>query len=201
MKILSGWIAIFFVLLVSCDGPGDKDHKEIEVLKQKLDSLEADQATMKILVGNKDFYPEKLPFKTNILLKPQSFKMGFLNKEGSNVEMELIRENWFIRKPISFSLSNGAMGEAGGDPVIMMIGKLTDKVALQGEGYLLVNGKIEIPELSRQLVTIVFEGNLIKPGQASTVENYIPVKGWIVVKEPDFSDGNSAELLKKINEK
>ncbi len=82
---------------------------------------------------------------------------------------------------------------------MLMIGKLTDKLALRGEGYFLVNGKIEIPELSRQLISITFEGNLVKPSQASTVENYVPVKGWIVIKEPTFSNQSSAELLKRID--
>lgn len=156
---------------------------------------------MKIMVGNQDFYAEDLPFKTNVLLLPQSFKLGFLNKERSNVEMEMIRNGWFEQKPITFALANGTMGESGGDQVIVMIGKLIDKTALRGEGYLLVNGKIEVPELSRELITIVFAGNLIKPGVASTVENYVPVKGWIVVKKPDFTSQSSPELLKKIDEK
>lgn len=161
--------------------------------------LKADQAIIKVLLDNQDFYSKNLPFKTNIQLLPQLFKLSFTNEEGSNVEMELIRDNWFEQKPIAFTLANGTLGESGGDQVLLMIGKLTDKLALRGEGYFLVNGKIEVPELSQQLISIVFEGNMVKPSQASIVENYVPVKGWIVVKEPTFSDQSSAELLKRIN--
>jgi len=194
------WLVFWSVLVLSCASPNSSEHPEITDLKQKLPTLEPDQALMKVLVGEGDFYAENLPFKTNVLLLPQSLKLGFLNKEGSNVEMEMIADNWFERKPIAFTLANGTVGESGGDQVIVMIGKLIDKAGLQGRGYFLVNGKIEVPELSRQLITIAFEGNLVKPGQASAPENYVPVKGWIVVKTPDFTSQSSPELLKKMDE-
>lgn len=162
--------------------------------------LSTDQALIKVLLDNQNFYSKKLPFKSNIQLLPQLFKLSFTDKEGSNVEMELIRDNWFEPKPITFTLTNGALGESGGDQVLLTIGKLTDKLALRGEGYFLVNGKIEVPELSQQLISIVFEGNMVKPSQASIVENYVPVKGWIVIKKPTFSDQNSADLIKRIDE-
>jgi len=194
------WLVFWSVLVLSCASPNSLEHPEITDLKQKLPTLEPDQALMKVLVGDEDFYAENLPFKTNVLLLPQSLKLGFLNKEGSNVEMEMIADNWFERKPIAFTLANGTAGESGGDQVIVMIGKLIDKAGLQGKGYFLVNGKIEVPELSRQLITIAFEGNLVKPSQASAPENYVPVKGWIVVKAPDFTSQSSPKLLKKIDE-
>jgi len=194
------WLVFWSVLVLSCASPNSLEHPEITDLKQKLPTLEPDQALMKVLVGDEDFYAENLPFKTNVLLLPQSLKLGFLNKEGSNVEMEMIADNWFERKPIAFTLANGTAGESGGDQVIVMIGKLIDKAGLQGKGYFLVNGKIEVPELSRQLITIAFEGNLVKPSQASAPENYVPVKGWIVVKAPDFTSQSSPELLKKMDE-
>lgn len=201
MKKIIFWLASLSVFMLSCDDPSSSESAEIANLKQKLPTLEPDQALMKIMVGNQDFYAENLPFKTNVLLLPQSFKVGFLNKAGSNVEMEMIRDGWFEQKPIDFALTNGTVGESGGDQVIVMIGKLIDKAGLRGEGYFLVNGKIEVPELNRELIIIVFAGNLVKPGVANIVENYIPVKGWIVVKEPDFTSQSSPELLKKIDEK
>ncbi|WP_373515604.1 hypothetical protein [Persicitalea sp.] len=201
MKKFVFWLAALAAFVLSCNNPNRSEPGEIADLKRELSNLESDEALMKVRVGEKDFYSENMPFKTNVLLLPQSFKVGFLNKEGGNVEMEMIRDSWFEEKPINFSLTNSNLGESGGDQVIVMIGKLTDEMALQGEGYFLVNGKIEVPELSRQVITIVFKGNLVKPGQASTVENYVPVEGWIVVKEPDFSDQSSAEILKQLDEK
>jgi hypothetical protein len=199
-KFLFG-VVLWSAFMFSCTHSNSSEPAEITTLKQKLPALEPDQALMKIMVGERDFYAENLPFKTNILLLPQSLKLGFLNKEGSNVEMELIRDRWFESPPYLFTLADSNAGESGGDQVIVMIGKLIDQAGLQGEGYFLINGKVEVLELSRKLITVVLTGNLVKPGQASTIENYIPVKGWIVVKEPDFTDQSSAELLKKINEK
>lgn len=187
--------------MFSCTHSNSSEPAEITTLKQKLPALEPGQALMKIMVGERDFYAENLPFKTNILLLPQSLKLGFLNKEGSNVEMEMIRDHWYESPPHLFTLADPNAGESGGDQVIVMIGKLVDKASLQGEGYFLKNGKIEVSELSRELITIVLTGNLIKPGVASVPENYIPLKGWIVVKKPDFSDPSSAEIAKKIDEK
>lgn len=195
--LVVSWSAFMF----SCTHSNSSEPAEITTLKQKLPALEPGQALMKIMVGERDFYAENLPFKTNILLLPQSLKLGFLNKEGSNVEMEMIRDHWYESPPHLFTLADPNAGESGGDQVIVMIGKLVDKASLQGEGYFLKNGKIEVSELSRELITIVLTGNLIKPGVASVPENYIPLKGWIVVKKPDFSDPSSAEIAKKIDEK
>ena len=152
---------------------------------------------MQITVGDQDFYPRNLPFKTKVQVLPQSFKASFMDSTFSNVEMEMIKNDWFDRKPIAFTLRNGVAGETGGDQVMIMMGKLLDQVNLQGEGYLLVNGEIKIPELSKKLISVTFEGNLVKPGQASVVENYVPVKGSILIKEPDFTE-SSDELLKRI---
>lgn len=199
MKLLPGWIALFLVIVASCTYPRNTDQEEIKALKQKLSTFKPHQALIKVMVGNQDFYPKQLPFNTNVQLLPRAVNFSFVNEEESNVEVELIREGWFEHKPVIFTLTNGTLGEVSRDQVILMIGKLIDKVALRGEGYFLVNGKIEIPELSHHAISIIFEGNLVRYGQASTVENYVPVKGWIVIKEPAFDDRSSAELVKRID--
>ncbi|MFB9293020.1 hypothetical protein [Persicitalea jodogahamensis] len=195
------WLAFWSVFLLSCADSNPSETAEISELKGNLADLSADQALMKIEVGGQDFYSDNLAFKTNVLMLPQSLKLGFLNEEGGNVEMEMIKDGWFDQKSRTFNLANDIIGETGGDQVIVMVGRLRDKMAMQGEGYFLVNGKVEVLELSRQFITIALEGNLVKPGLASTEENYVPVKGWIVVKEPDYTEQSSAELLKKIDEK
>ncbi len=199
MNINLGWIVVCLVLASSCTQPGRTEQTELDQLKEKLPALKPNQALIKIFVGNQDFYADQQPFTANVQLLPQLVKVGFTNQEGSNIELEMIRDNWFKEKPITFTMTNGTLGETGGDQVILMIGKLIDKRALRGEGYYLVTGKITMPALSHQLMSIAFEGNLVKPSQASTVENYISVKGWIVVKEPAFSSQSSAELLKRID--
>ncbi len=199
MKKIVFWLASWSVLIFSCTDSNRSEPAEIADLKRQLPNLQPSQALLKITIGDRDFYSENLPFQTNVLLLPQLFKAGFQNSEGSNLEIETIRDDWFEQRPIAFTMTNGTLGESGGDQVILMIGKMIDKLALRGEGYFMVNGKIKIPELNQQLLSIVFEGNLVKPSQASIPENYIPVKGWIVVKEPEFSDQSSADLLKKID--
>ncbi len=192
-------MTVCLVFIISCTDSGNTEQNEMDVLKEKLPMLKPNQALIKVMVDNEDFYAKQQIFNADVLLLPQLFKAGFMNEEGSNVEMEMIRHDWFEQKPITFTMTNGTLGESGGDQVILMIGKMIDKLTLRGEGYFLVTGKIIVPELSHQLISIVFEGNLVKPSQASTVENYIPVKGWIVVKEPAFSNQSSAELLEKID--
>ena len=199
MHIYLGWIAVCLVLASSCTHPAGTEQPELDRLKEKLSTLKSNQALLKILVGNQDFYAKQQLFTANVQLLPQLVKAGFTNEEGSNVEIEMIQDDWFAQKPIAFTMTNGTLGETGGDQVILMIGKLIDKLALRGEGYYLVTGTITIPELNHRLMSILFEGNVVKPSQASTVENYIPVKGWIVVKTPAFSNQSSPELLKKIN--
>jgi hypothetical protein len=199
MKIHLIWHAVFLLFTFSCNNQENTDQNEINLLKTKLPTLRPNQALIKVMINNKDFYAKESFFETEVELLPQLFKAGFQNKEGSMVEIEMIRNDWFEQKHTSFKLANKTLGESGGDQVFVMLGKLTDKRALRGEGYLLVNGKINIPELSHHLISIMFEGNLVKPYQASTKENYIPVKGWIVVKKPAFTNQSSAELLKKFN--
>ena len=198
MNINLGWIVVCLVLASSCTQPGRTEQPELDQLKAKLPTLKSNQALIKVLVGNQNFYAKQQLFTADVQLLPQLVKAGFTNEEGSNVEIEMIRGDWFGKTPIAFTMTNGTLGETGGDQVILMIGKLIDKRALRGEGYYLVTGNITIPELNNQLMTIAFEGNLVKPSQSSTVENYIPVRGWIVVKEPTFSNQSSPELLKKI---
>ena len=198
MKVQQSWTTVWLVFFISCTSLGSKEQIEIERLKEKFSTLKPNQALVKVLIGNQDFYAEEHFFNAEVQLLPQMLKVGFVSEEGSNVEMEMARDNWFEQKPITFTLTNGTLEESSGDQVIVMIGKLIDKMALQGEGYFLVTGRINVPELSHQLISIVFEGNLVKPSQASIVENYIPVKGWILVKEPTFSKQSSTELLRRM---
>lgn len=186
------------MVAVSCKNTDDKNSGEFKALKEKLAARKTNQAMIKVLVNDQDFYSKPLPFNSHIQLLPQLLKLSFIDKKGSRVEMEMISDHWFERNPIEFRLANGNIGESGGDQVIVMIGKLTNKLETQGKAYFLVNGKVEVPELSQQFISIYFEGNMVEPSQASIVENYVPVKGWIVVKSPKFTDPRSAELLKRI---
>lgn len=194
-----GWVAVCLIVISSCTQSTRTEEPELARLTEKLSTLRPNQALIKILVGNQDFYQGQQPFTANVQLLPQLIQVGFTNAEGSNVELEMIQNDWFGQKPVTFTMTNGTLGETQRDQVILMIGKLIDKRALRGEGYYLVTGTITIPVLSHQLISIVFEGNVVKPSQASTIDNYIPVKGWIVVKEPAFSSQSSPELLTKID--
>lgn len=192
MNIQVGWVAVCLIIVgSSCTQSGRTEQPELARLKEELSTLKPNQALMKVLVGEQDFYADQPLFTANVQLLPQLIQVGFTNEQGSNVELEMIQDNWFGQKPVVFTMTNGTLGETQRDQVVLMIGKLIDKRALRGEGYYLVTGKITIPVLSHQLMAIVFEGNVVKPSQASTVENYIPVKGWIVVKEPVFSSQSS----------
>lgn len=194
-----GWVAVCLIVISSCTQSTRTEEPELARLTEKLSTLRPNQALIKILVGKQDFYQGQQPFTANVQLLPQLIQVGFTNAEGSNVELEMIQNDWFGQKPVTFTMTNGTLGETQRDQVILMIGKLIDKQALRGEGYYLVTGTITIPVLSHQLISIVFEGNVVKPSQASTIDNYIPVKGWIVVKEPAFSSQSSPELLTKID--
>ncbi len=193
-----GWVAVCLIVVSSCAQSSRTEQPELARLEEKLSALKPNQALVKVLVGNQDFYADQPLFTANVQILPQLIQVGFTNEQGSNVELEMIQDNWFGQKPIAFTMTNGTLGETQRDQVILMIGKLIDKRALRGEGYYLVTGKITVPVLSNQLMSIVFVGNVVKPSQASTVDNYIPVKGWIMVKQPAFSSQSSPELLTKI---
>jgi hypothetical protein len=188
----------FFMCL--CNACTDTQKIDLEKAVKEADKLQPGESFVKITVNDKNFYDKNLAFNTQVQLFPQSFKASLMDAEKGNIELDFIKKNWNDNNPIQFSLTNTTLGQASVDQVIFMIGKIVNSTSQIGEGYLLAEGKIVIKELSKKRIIIQIEGFLTKPGDATVVENYVPVSGCIIVNKPIFTSDSAKEILKKMDE-
>lgn len=168
----------------------------IDQLKDQLQDVRDGQALVRVFINNQDFYQSVEPFEAVVQTLPQLLKISLLNKKNSsNIEFEGICDSWYQRRPKRFELKNHSIGEIGGDQVVLMIGKLIQQPQLRGDGYILAQGMITLRELNQAYIVLVFEGNVVKPGQAITPENYLPTKGCILIKKPKLTPESNASIL------
>ena len=188
---------IFITLLInySCQ----KNSKiDLEALSKQAELLKDGDATVQMFINHQDFFVTDLPFNTQVRILPQSFKASLMDSTKSNIEIELIKNNWNKTTPISFTLTNTTLGNPMVDQAIFMVGKLLNEASQIGEGYILAEGKIEIKELTKARIILELEGNLTKPGVATVPENYVPIQGAIVIKRPKFTADSSKDLMQSL---
>lgn len=198
-KIVSLLIALVLICC-ACTDSKKNEAIDVETLRKEAEGLQAGKSLAKIDINNKIFYDKNLPFNTQVRVLPQSFKASLMDTEKGNIELEFIKNNWHENTPIQFSLTNTTLGQPPADQVIFMVGKLINSAAQVGEGYLLAEGKIALKELSKKRIIIQIEGFLTKPGDATIVENYVPISGYIIVNKPKFTADSAEELLKNMEE-
>ncbi|AEI47716.1 hypothetical protein [Runella slithyformis] len=186
------WFLITLLFNSSCH----KNEKlDLVALSNQATLLKDGDATVQIFINHRDFFVPGLPFNTQVRVLPQSFKVSLMDSAKSNIEIELIKNNWNKTTPISFTLTNTTLGNPMVDQVIFMAGKLINEASQIGEGYILAEGKIEIKELTKARILIELEGNLTKPGTATIPENYVPIQGAIIIKRPKFTPDSSKDLI------
>jgi len=194
MKKIVYWSFIGLLLNTACTR---SDKIDLTALSEKAEALKEGDAAVQMLINHQDFYTSNLPFNTQVRILPQSFKASLMDSTKGNIEIEFIKNDWHKNNPISFSLTNTTLGQPSADQVIFMIGKLINNATQMGEGYILVEGKVEIKELSKKRIIIAIEGSLTKPGDATVPENYVPITGAIIIKKPKFTSDSSDDLLSK----
>ncbi|MEZ4901359.1 MAG: hypothetical protein R2822_06140 [Spirosomataceae bacterium] len=183
------------ILTIACT---NNEKINMTALTQKAAILANGDAAVQMHINHQDFYTSNLPFNTQVRVLPQSFKASLMDSTKGNIELEFIKNDWFKNNPISFSLTNTTLGQPAADQVIFMVGKLVSSAAQIGEGYILTEGKVTLSELSKKRIVIEVEGNLNKPGDATVPENYIPIVGAIVIKNPKFTPDSAEDLLKTL---
>ncbi|MFN4147809.1 MAG: hypothetical protein ACK4GN_18455 [Runella sp.] len=189
---------LLLLLLGSACTSTQQQEDTLQSLEKKADKLADSEAFIEIRINEQEFYPNQQPFRCIAQILPQGFKASLIDTSKANVELDCIANGWIERKPHQFILKNQSIGQASGDQVIVMIGKLKKTPMLTAEGYLMAEGKMEFKQLSKSRLIISLEGFVIKPGNANIPENYLPLRGYIFIKNPRFTPKSDSLLLSKL---
>jgi hypothetical protein len=107
--------------------------------------------------------------------------MNFINQYGGNFILNLNGEEWFKSK----SLEGRMYGAAASN---LMIGKVIDKKANLGAGYLMYSGSIEPISVSQSKLIFKISGMLKKYPKVTETDPSYPFEGYIISKNPVFNE-------------
>jgi hypothetical protein len=179
------WSFIYFA--IGCTS-GSKDKEQPD-----LSHLANNKALINITINDKDFYKELNVFDCKVNFSPNNFRINLLNEKNGNVIINLDKENWFKTHTNQY-IKKGMTEFSETGHLELLVGKLLDNGG--AEGYFFSNGTLEFLQLSKNLIAIEINGNLIKPGEAEIKENYKPIQGFVYIKSPEIqSDGFDLNLL------
>lgn len=179
---------------LACTNTSNSDNKKIRAI---LDSLDTNEAVIKLTIGDSQFYPDTNVFSGNGTVDERGIKVSLKDQNFGNVIVSIEGEDWFKRKPYKIELKNGY--PTGGSMGSFLVGKITSMKDNKGEGYILSEGFFEVKYISSDVFAVNVKGFLKQPfGDASLT----PIEGYIIWKKPGYSiQGNHEILIPFDNEK
>lgn len=189
-------IALFCVVitLYSCD---HKASLNDQTVKQVLDSLQTNQAIIRLKVNNKPFYPDSSIFVGNGVIDEQGMKLSLKDQNFGNVIISIEGQNWFKHKPYKIEFKDGF--PTGANMGSFLFGKITSTTENKGEGYILNEGYFEVKNISKDIFVVTIKGNLKQPFGDAPLSS---VEGYVIWKNPGYAIMDNKELdLPFINEK
>ena len=175
------FVILSFVALLSTSCK--KNEIDVELIRKECISLKPGFSTVKLSINNTIFYDKSLPFKSYLELSENHIKGSLLDSLKGNVMVVIQKNNWPSSNNLEFTkISSDDYSRA--ENIQLMIGKLKESEgAFQAEGYIFENGKIKFEVFTKDLIILSVSGFVIKPGSATIKENYIPITGYIAMKQ------------------
>ncbi len=180
------FVVLTLVVLLTTSCKENKEEIDIERIKKECVSLQPSFSTVKLYIDNKAFYEKNLPFKSYMELSENHIKGSFLDSKKGNVMLVIQKNNWPSSNNLEFS-KIGSDDYSRPENIQLMIGKLTESDgAFQADGFMFENGKVKFELFTKDLMILSISGFVIKPGNAIVKENFIPVNGYIAMKQIPF---------------
>jgi hypothetical protein len=178
------FVVLSFLVLLSTSCK--KNKIDVELIKKECISLKPGFSNVKLFINNATFYDKNLPFRSFMELSENHIKGSLLDSLKGNVMLVIQKNNWPSSNNLEFTkISSDDYSRP--ENIQLMIGKLKESEgAFQAEGYLFENGKIKFEVFTKDLIILSVSGFVIKPGNASIKENYIPITGYIAMKQITF---------------
>lgn len=180
------FVVLILMVLLTSSCKKNKDEIDIERIKKECVSLQPSFSTVKLYIDNKAFYEKNLPFKSYMELSENHIKGSFLDSTKGNVMLMIQKNNWPSSNNLEFS-KIGIDDYSRPENIQLMIGKLTESDGVfQADGFIFENGKVKFELFTKDLLILSISGFVIKPGNASVKENFIPINGYIAMKQIPF---------------
>ena len=169
------YLVLCFTFCLSCNQNGAND---IDV-ERIYNSLHENEARILFQINGKEFYTSESIFEGEIAISRNSFSMKLRDQFDSQTMINFEEQTWYSNKPIKRQVfGNDQVG------VGLKTGKIVDRDRMIGEGYVMSQGYISIPEFHEDKMIFTISGKVGKYSDFQEPEKYVPIEGWIIYKKP-----------------
>ncbi|WP_025763257.1 hypothetical protein [Dyadobacter tibetensis] len=168
-------LLLISILFAGCQGSGNNDSIPIVTL----DQLQDGQGRVDITIGENLFYADSSIFQGSTSISHGTMAVNLKDQSEGQIILSFQLPSDLPKRPWIHSLNERDQRSGS-----LLVGKIIDKSARKGLGYVMTQGQITVARFDQQALIISVVGMAGKYGAEGLSTQKIPVEGSITIKKP-----------------